>query len=435
MSGGMISFIDAVEEKLRTTFTGKVIELSKELISIPTVNPPGTNYKEIVSLLTRVLRDLGFDVREYSVPRDEFSKYGISEGSEDRINVVAVKRFGRGGRKVHIHTHYDVVPPGSGWSKDPFRPVVEGGKLYGRGASDMKCAVAASIYGIKILEELDEELGLDLNGEVLISITPDEETGGLAGAGYLTEKGIIRGVDYTVMPEPTSLTYIWHAHKGCLWYRIRVVGRQAHATLPHLGINAFERMTLLAMKFMEYRKIIGQRVSRFEAYPVEGGKATIAIGGMCGCCDAVNIVPGEAWFTVDRRVLPKENLADVEKEILSIVENFRRNNPGVNIEVKNLLRIEPSYIDPDHELVKLIKESVREALGVDARPVLCPGFLNTRYFIKSSMPAVAWGPGDLGQAHAPNEYIELDKLFKWAKALTVLIKKTMEGWTPLTHIG
>ena len=421
MNGEMIRFINVVEKKLKTLFTNKVVELSKELISIPTVNPPGANYREMTSLLTRVLRGLGFDVHEYSVPRAEFSRYGIGEGSEDRINIVAIKRFGRGGRRVHIHTHYDVVPPGSGWSRDPFRPVVEDGKLYGRGASDMKCAVAASIYAIKVIEELVEELGLDLRGEVLISITPDEETGGLAGAGYLVEKGVIRGVDYTIMPEPTSLTYVWHAHKGCLWYRIRVRGRQAHATLPHLGINAFEKMVLLAMKLMEYRKIVEQRVSRFEAYPAEGNRATIAIGGMCSCCDAINIVPGEAWFTIDRRVLPEESIANVEKEILGIVEDFRKSNPDTVIEVENLLRIEPSYIDPDHELVKLIRESVREALGIDAKPALCPGFLNIRYFIRSGMPAVAWGPGDLEQAHAPNEYIELDKLFKWMKALTVFL--------------
>ncbi len=229
------------------------------------------------------------------------------------------------------------------------------------------------------------------------------------------------------MPEPTSLTYIWHAHKGCLWYRIRVKGRQAHATLPHLGINAFEKMVQLATRFIEYRKVVEKRVSTFKAYPVEGNRASIALGGMCGCCDAVNIVPGEAWFTIDRRVLPEEGIDTVEKEIISIIKEFRKNNPDVAIDVKNLLRIEPSYIDPDHELVRLVQESVREVLNVEAKPVLCPGFLNIRYFIKAGMPAVAWGPGDLAQAHAPNEHIELGKLFKWMKALALFMIKALYG--------
>ena len=404
-----------------------IIELCNELISIPTVNPPGVNYERITFVLVEILRDLDFDVFEYRVPRYEFSRHGLSKESEDRINIVAVKRFGNDGKRVHIHTHYDVVPPGSGWCSDPFKPVIENGKLYGRGASDMKCAIAASIYTVRIVEELAEKLKLDLHGEVLISITPDEETGGLTGAGYLAEKGIIQGIDYTIMPEPTSLTYVWHAHKGCLWYKIKIRGRQAHATLPHLGVNAFEKMVQLATRFIEYRKIVEQRTSRFEAYPVEGNRASIAIGGMCSCCDAVNIVPGEAWFTIDRRVLPEENIDEVENEIRAIVDEFRKQNPSIDVELENLLRIEPSYIDPNHELVKLIQKSVREALGLDVKSVLCPGFLNIRYFIKAGMPAIAWGPGDLEQAHAPNEYIELEKLFKWMKALIAFLIYALKG--------
>ncbi len=421
MSKRLVDLVSAVEKELEAIFVGKVIELAKELISIPTINPPGVNYGRVVALLVNVLRNLSFDVYEHRVPRGEFPKYGLDENAEDRISIVAFKRFGKGGRKIHIHTHYDVVPPGSGWSRDPFKPVVEDGRLYGRGASDMKSAIAASIYAVKIVEELSKGLGLDLHGEVIISITPDEETGGTTGAGYLVERGIIRGIDYTIMPEPTSLTYVWHAHKGCLWYRIRVRGRQAHATLPYLGINAFEKMVQLATRFIEYRKVVEQRISRFEAYPIEGNRASIAIGGMCSCCGAVNIVPGEAWFTIDRRVLPEESVDDVEKEIEAIVDEFRKQNPDVVIELERLLRIEPSFIEPGHELITLIRQSVREALGIDAKPVLCPGFLNVRYFIKAGMPAVAWGPGDLEQAHAVDEFIELDSLFKWTKALVLLL--------------
>jgi len=158
---------------LKTIFESEVIELAKKFISIPTVNPPGINYCEFASLSVTTLRNLGFDVHEYRTPRDEFKRYGIGEETEDRINIIAVKRFSSKGMKVHIHTHYDVVPPGSGWSKDPFKPFIEDGKLYGRGASDMKSAIATSIYAIKIVEELSEKLDLDLYGEVIISITPD----------------------------------------------------------------------------------------------------------------------------------------------------------------------------------------------------------------------------------------------------------------------
>ncbi len=228
------------------------------------------------------------------------------------------------------------------------------------------------------------------------------------------------------MPEPTSLIYVWHAHKGCLWYKVRVRGKQAHATLPHLGINAFEKMIQFATKFIEYRKVVEQRASKFGAYPVESNRASVIIGGMCNCC-AVNIVPGEVWFTIDRRVLPEENIDDVKNEIRAVVNGFKKQNPNVDVELEELLSIKPSHIDPNHKLVKLIRRSVKEALGVDAKPVLCPGFLNIRYFIKADMPAVAWGPGDLEQAHAPNEYIELEKLFRWMKALIVFFIHALEG--------
>ncbi len=176
-------------EKHIESYSGNVIELSKELVSIPTINPPGVNYTECTNILKRVLNDLNFDVYVHEVPSNELNKLVPCKSSEPRINVIGLKRFGEEGKRIHIHTHYDVVPPGSGWNRDPFRPVIEDGKLYGRGASDMKSAIAASIYTVKIVEELAKELSLDLRGEVIISITPDEETGGLAGAGYLVEKG------------------------------------------------------------------------------------------------------------------------------------------------------------------------------------------------------------------------------------------------------
>ena len=114
MNKRLNGLVNVVEKELKAVFVDRVIELAKELISIPTINPPGANYGKIMVLLTDVLRNLGFDIHEYRVPRDEFSRYGLDENAEDRISIVAFKRFGKGGKKVHIHTHYDVVPLGSG---------------------------------------------------------------------------------------------------------------------------------------------------------------------------------------------------------------------------------------------------------------------------------------------------------------------------------
>ena len=110
MNRELINLINIAEKELKALFMDRVVMLAKELISIPTINSPGINYERITSVLSEVLRDLGFDIFECCVPRDEFPRYGLEEGSEDRINIVAVKRFGNGGRRIHIHTHYDVVP-------------------------------------------------------------------------------------------------------------------------------------------------------------------------------------------------------------------------------------------------------------------------------------------------------------------------------------
>ena len=114
---------------LRTIFESEVIEPAKKFISIPTVNPPGINFYEFVSFSVTTLRNLGFDVRECRVSRDEFKCYGIGEETEDRVNIIAVKRFSSKGMKVHTHIHYDVVPPSSSWSKDPFKPFIVDEKL------------------------------------------------------------------------------------------------------------------------------------------------------------------------------------------------------------------------------------------------------------------------------------------------------------------
>jgi len=318
-----------------------------------------------------------------------------------------------------------VVPAGEDWTKEPFRPEVADGKLYGRGASDMKTALAASVYAPILVKEVADEMDIKLAGEVLVSATPDEETGGQAGAGYLTKEGIIRDVDYTIVPEPTSLTYIWHAHKGCLWLKITVRGREAHGSIPDRGLNAFIKMAKLALRLAEHDERLRRKVSRTPAYPEGAERASLALGGMCGSGEAVNVVPGLAWFTLDRRVLPEEDTREAEEAIRSVVRAFEEANPGIGVEVEELLRIEPSGLPDDHELVKLILEALSGALGLRGQPALCPGFLNTRYFLAKGMPAVAWGPGDLEQAHAPNEHIRLDKLRDWLKALIYLVLKVL----------
>jgi len=397
-----------------------IINYSIKILSIPTINPPGLNYVECTDMLSDFMTGLGFNIKKY----DASNFITSSKSSEEpRINLVGSTKFGKNGKKVHIHSHYDVVPPGEGWRIDPFKPIVYNERIYGRGASDMKVGLVSSLFLGEILRKLDEEFKLGLNGELIISATPDEETGGYAGAGYLVEKGIIKDIDYTVMPEPTSVVHIWNAHKGCIWLKIIVRGKQAHSTMPNIGINAFEYMSRLVTRFIEYRESIENRVSKMDSYPENSNNATITIGGLSGSSYAINMVPGNAWFTIDRRVIPEEDFDSVQSEILGIINKFREENPEIKVDISEILKIKPTYIEQDHELIKLISSSIYELTRVYGRPTLSPGFLNTRYFIDKGMAAVAWGPGDLEQAHAVNEYIKVSNLSIWLKALTIFLIK------------
>ncbi|OYT52331.1 succinyl-diaminopimelate desuccinylase [Candidatus Bathyarchaeota archaeon ex4484_135] len=416
MSQEVLRSISAVVDR----YFSRVLKLAEEMISVPTVNPPGLNYEELAELVANEMDGLGLEVSVHEAPHEE-----VGEGGSKRLNVLGKLAFSLEGPSIHFHGHYDVVPASGGWSTEPFRPVVRDGKLYGRGASDMKAALAASVYMPVLAREAAEELDLRLRGEVLVSATPDEETGGQAGAGYLVEEGIVRGVDYTIVPEPTFLTYIWHVQKGCLWLKVILRGREAHGSIPHLGLNAFEKMAELALRLVEYDRALRSKVSKTPAYPEGANRASLAIGGMCGSGEAVNVVPGTAWFTIDRRVLPEESTREAEEAVMAVIKAFERDNPGVEVRVEELLRIEPSGIPADHELVGMVKKALSDVLDLEGKPVLCPGFLNTRYFVAKGMPAVAWGPGDLEQAHSPDEHIELLKLRDWLKAAVYLVLESL----------
>ncbi len=397
-----------------------IVEDVVKIIEIPTVNPPGINYVECSKLIASIMKKVGFKVKLFEVSRNMHNYEG-----DTRVNVVGEYAFGNGKVGLHFHTHYDVVPTGSGWSLDPFRPIIRDDKLYGRGSCDMKSALIASLYIPLIVKNVADKLGLELNGRVTVSATPDEETGGALGAGYIVDNNLIVS-DYTVMPEPTALKYVWYAHKGCIWLKVTIVGRQIHATLSHRGINAFEKVCLLVNELLKLREKVESRVSCYPAYPEDGNRANMVIGGLSKSGDSVNTVPGVAWFTIDRRILPEEDVNNARAEILNVIEGFKARNKDVRVRVEETLAIKPASIDVNHELIKFIDHAVKEVTGFAVKPVLCPGFLNIRYFIGRGQPAVAWGPGELDYAHAPDENIKLDDLKTWTIASSLILIRLLE---------
>ncbi len=173
------------------------VEVLKNMVSIPTVVPPGEHYKEFVDYAREVLKEIGLEVTVIEVPKDYLEKH-IPE-MKDYLRYIIIGKLGKGGPVLHFNGHYDVVPPGAGWKTDPFKPSIIDDKLYGRGASDMKGGIVSILTAVKAVIEAEAEI----SGTIEVSMTPDEEIGGICGANYMLEAGISKP-NYCIIAEPSG---------------------------------------------------------------------------------------------------------------------------------------------------------------------------------------------------------------------------------------
>ncbi|MET1102288.1 MAG: M20 family metallopeptidase [Pyrodictiaceae archaeon] len=395
------------------------IKILSDLVSIPTVNPPGKDYDKMAGYLEDLLSRYGISVKVHEVPRSVVEKYYPDYADHPRYIVIA--RLGSKGKILHFNGHYDVVPAGQGWSHDPFKPVVEGGKLYGRGSTDMKGGIAAAITTFIAFAEA----GVEPPGVLEASFTPDEETGGQTGVLYMLEAGLAKP-DYAVVAEPSGLDKIWIGNKGAVWATIEVYGKQAHGSTPWLGVNAFEKMVELAyLMIKELKPRIESKKSKYDYGDPNAAKATINIGGEVSGGAKTNIVPGFYSFSIDRRVIPEETADEAAKEIIDFVEEAKKRIEGLNARVVIRSKFNATVVDPDKPIVVKAKEAAREVLGKEPSTVVCIGGLDTRYFQERGIEAITYGPGKDELAHMADEYVEVDDLPKMAKIYARLAFKLL----------
>lgn len=397
------------------------IEVLKDMISIPTVNPPGERYGEFARFSKELLEPLGFRVEVVEVPRGYVERHYPDYAQYPRYIVLA--RYGEGRPVLHFNGHYDVVPAGSGWTKDPFSPVVEGGRIYGRGSSDMKGGIAAFLAAAKTAIES----GRALRGTIEVALVPDEEIGGATGSGYLVRELGARP-DYAIIGEPSGSGTIWIGHKGAVWAMVEVFGKQAHGSTPWLGVNAFEAMVEVAQRLMrEYAPSLEARRSSYEYDDPRGARPTVMIGGEVRGGAKVNVVPGYYAFSIDRRVVPDERLEDVKREILEFVERVAREleGRGARVSARITTELPPALTDPSSAFVRTLRTAIEEVLGVKARATVCLGGLDMRYYTEAGVPAVTYGPGLLGVAHIADEYIPLEEIEKVSRVYHSLIEKLL----------
>jgi succinyl-diaminopimelate desuccinylase len=398
----------------------ELVQFAVELINIPTVNPPGENYPVCAETIGARLREFGFDV--VLVP---------AEGP--RPNVIATRKGQASNPLLHFNGHMDVVPAGAGWTRNPFTAAIEGGKLYGRGSSDMKCGLASAIYAAEALRRAN----IPLRGTLQISATVDEESGGFAGVAYLAQAGLLtsRTIDYVIIPEPFSASRICIGHRGLYWFRMVSRGQIAHGSMPHLGVNAIENMAALLEEMR--RTVTPEIVSRLTAMPV------VPAESRCGTLNINSIKGGQAdaeqqspcvadWCEVvcERRWVPEESLDQVKNQIREAMERVSRGKPGSNFELQDYGNTVYPTSTPRHaELVNTLSCSIRDIVGGEVALVASPGTYDHKHFrhIGNIVQCVAYGPGELEQAHQPDEWCSIEDMTQSSKVMALAAARLVGG--------
>jgi len=375
------------------------------LISFPTENPPGRNRSACVEFLENTLLEAGL-VCERLRPQVSSDDAGTSAES-------LVATFGSGNRALYFHGHYDVVPA---QSAEQFQPTRKGNLLFGRGSCDMKGGIVAMLFAISALKQV----GATLKGRIVLTLVPDEETGGQHGSARLEQEGLLgRDGVGMLLPEPTS-GVVWNANRGAISLRVRVLGKSAHVGLQRHGQNAFERMHTVVQRLQELKRKVEQRTTKAIVGADHAANSILMLGGQSGGGTNFNVVPEECWFTVDRRINPEEDLEIEKKELFSVLERCK--HEGIPLEWELFQEGRSSYCEENAALAEALSRNILSVTGEAARFEMCPGLLEIRFYAAKGIPGYAYGPGLLSVAHGPNEYVDLRKIVETAAiyALTAM---------------
>ncbi|MEZ5916722.1 MAG: acetylornithine deacetylase/succinyl-diaminopimelate desuccinylase family protein [Parvularculaceae bacterium] len=395
----------------------------------PTVNPPGDAYQPCAEFIGDRLRKRGFSV-EYV--RGE----GTPGDSDDypRVNVIARREGKRPGKCIHFNGHIDVVELGEGWTVPPFAGLVKDGKVYGRGACDMKGGIAASI----IAAEAFVDAFPDFSGAVEISGTVDEESGGYGGVAYLAERGWFSKprVDFVIIPEPLNVDRVCIGHRGVWWAEIETKGRIAHGSMPFLGDSAIRHMNAVLERFeSELYPALAARTTQMPVVPEGARQSTMNInsihGGQAEGFDGLPApcVADSCRLVIDRRFLVEETLEDVRAEVSGILETLAQSRPGFRYGLKDLFSVLPSMTEKDAPVAAQTARAIREVLDREAAFVCSPGTYDQKHIdrIGKLKDCIAYGPGVLDLAHQPDEWVGIDDMVASAKVMALATLQLLAG--------
>jgi succinyl-diaminopimelate desuccinylase len=398
---------------------GEIVEFTRDLIRIPTINPPGDAYPECARAIGERLKTCGFEV-EYieATGRAEHTR------ANPRVNVVGVRRGTAPRPLVHFNGHFDVVPAGAGWTVEPFGGLLRDGRIYGRGACDMKAGIAAAVYAAEAVRRA----GVRLTGTVEISGTVDEESGGFAGVAWLCERGRIASsrTDHVIIPEPLNVDRICIGHRGVYWFEVTTHGRIAHGSMPFLGTSAIEHMAHIVHAFYEdLVPKLRQRLTEVPVVPELARHPTLNINAIVGGQPADGIqtpcVADRCRAIFDRRFLLEEGFEAAREEVGALLEQVSATMPELSYELRDLMVVHPVRTPDESPVVDAVERAIARVLGREATFVASPGTYDHKHFdrIAGVRDCIAYGPGILDLAHQPDEYCGIDDLINSTKVMAL----------------
>ncbi|MCA0239241.1 MAG: ArgE/DapE family deacylase [Proteobacteria bacterium] len=381
------------------------VRFLQELVRVPTDTPPGNNAPH--ALRTReLLAAFGFDAQAHVVPADVVQAHGL----QSITNLVVQRRYGAGGRIVALNAHGDVVPPGEGWSHDPYGAQIVDGKLYGRAAAVSKSDFATFTFATRALEAA----GMPLAGGVDLLFTYDEEFGGELGPQWLLQQGLTKpdleiaaGFGYQVVT----------AHNGCLQLEATVHGKMGHAAVPETAVDALQAATKALVAL--YDENTRLRATKSAVKGINHGY--INVGQIYGGTNT-NVVPGKVVLKIDRRMIPEEDPAQVEAALRRLIESAVAGVPGTSVEIKRLLLAHAMKpLAGNQPLVDALCAHASELMGEKVEAWGTPLYTDARLFSERGIPAVIYGAGPRtvleSNAKRADEHLVLEDLRRATKVV------------------
>ena len=387
----------------------------KALVAVPTDTPPGNNTPHAIRT-AELLADMGFQARRFEVPEDEVRAAGL----ESITNLIVRHDFQDGGPTIALNAHGDVVPPGEGWSHDPYGGEVVDGKMYGRATAVSKCDFSTFTFALRALRSLVKHHGVPMKGAVELHFTYDEEFGGEVGPGYLLKHELTQpdlmiaaGFSYQVVT----------AHNGCLQMEVTVHGNMAHAAIPESGIDAMQGAVHLLNALYATNE-----TNRTIQSQVEGINHPYLNVGLIQGGTNTNVVPGKVSFKMDRRMIPEEDPAQVEAELRRVMDeavasfNAGRSDAGIHIDVKRILLARAMQPLPGNQaLVQALQQHGEAVFGEPIPALGTPLYTDVRLYVERGIPGVIYGAGPrtVLESHAKraDERIDLEDLRRATKVV------------------